>query len=118
MSVAAGIPDFRTPGTGLYDNLEKYNLPHPTAVFDVDFYKSNPNPFVALASEIWPGNHLPTLTHAFIKVLSDKGLLMRNYTQNIDGLEFIAGVRGVGEGGEGGGASAYPLLAGTGGGDH
>lgn len=33
ISVAAGIPDFRTPGTGLYDNLQKYDLPKPTAVF-------------------------------------------------------------------------------------
>lgn len=24
LSVAAGIPDFRTPGTGLYSKLEKY----------------------------------------------------------------------------------------------
>jgi hypothetical protein len=93
VSVAAGIPDFRTPGTGLYDNLEKYNLPHPTAVFDIGFYKRNPSPFVMLASEIWPGRHLPTLTHAFLKVLDDKGLLLRNYTQNIDGLEVIAGVK-------------------------
>lgn len=29
LSVAAGIPDFRTPGTGLYDQLAKYNLPRP-----------------------------------------------------------------------------------------
>ena len=28
-SVSAGIPDFRTPGTGLYDNLQKYSLPRP-----------------------------------------------------------------------------------------
>jgi NAD-dependent SIR2 family protein deacetylase len=28
ISVAAGIPDFRTPGTGLYDNLSKYKLPY------------------------------------------------------------------------------------------
>lgn len=27
VSVSAGIPDFRTPGTGLYSQLEKYNLP-------------------------------------------------------------------------------------------
>jgi Sir2 family len=33
ISVAAGIPDFRSPNTGLYDNLQKYNLPEPTAVF-------------------------------------------------------------------------------------
>jgi len=29
VSCSAGIPDFRTPGTGLYDNLSKYNLPYP-----------------------------------------------------------------------------------------
>ena len=29
ISVSAGIPDFGTPGTGLYDNLQKYNLPPP-----------------------------------------------------------------------------------------
>lgn len=28
ISVSAGIPDFRTPKTGLYSNLEKYNLPY------------------------------------------------------------------------------------------
>ena len=31
-SVSAGIPDFRTPGTGLYDNLASYNLPAPEAM--------------------------------------------------------------------------------------
>ena len=29
VSVAAGIPDFRSPGAGLYDNLKKYKLPSP-----------------------------------------------------------------------------------------
>ena len=38
---AAGIPDFRSPGTGLYDNLQKYNLPDPTAIFSLDFFKVN-----------------------------------------------------------------------------
>jgi NAD-dependent SIR2 family protein deacetylase len=88
-----GIPDFRTPGTGLYDNLQKYNLPYPEAVFDVDFYREKPQPFCALAKELWPGlTHSPTLTHSFLKLLSDKGLLLRNYSQNIDGLEFLAGL--------------------------
>jgi NAD-dependent histone deacetylase SIR2 len=27
ISVSAGIPDFRTPGTGLYSQMAKYNLP-------------------------------------------------------------------------------------------
>ena len=39
ISTAAGIPDFRSPGTGLYDNLEKYDLPHPQAVFEIKFFK-------------------------------------------------------------------------------
>ena len=36
---AAGIPDFRSPGTGLYDNLQKYNLPSPQAIFDISFFR-------------------------------------------------------------------------------
>jgi hypothetical protein len=35
-STSAGIPDFRTPGTGLYDNLASYGLPYPEAIFDID----------------------------------------------------------------------------------
>jgi NAD-dependent SIR2 family protein deacetylase len=74
--------DFRTEGTGLYDNLQKYNLPYPEAVFDLSFYKNNPDPFVQLASELWPGlKHSPTVTHSFIALLEKKGLLLRNYTQ-------------------------------------
>ena len=82
VSCNAGIPDFRTPGTGLYDNLQKYNLPFPEAVFELDFYRSNPEPFVQLASELWPGlRHSPTVTHSFIALLERKGLLLRVYTQ-------------------------------------
>mmetsp|Transcript_37511 Transcript_37511/g.90993 ORF Transcript_37511/g.90993 Transcript_37511/m.90993 type:complete len:192 (+) Transcript_37511:2882-3457(+) len=32
------------------------------------------------------------MTHSFLKLLSDKGLLLRNYSQNIDGLEHLAGI--------------------------
>jgi len=94
VSVSAGIPDFRTPGTGLYDNLQKYNLPEPEDVFDLEFYRANPSPFVSLVQELWPGQnkHKPTLTHTFIRLLDKKGILRRNFTQNIDGLEVIAGV--------------------------
>ncbi|KAF9351266.1 NAD-dependent protein deacetylase sirtuin-2 [Mortierella sp. NVP85] len=39
ISTAAGIKDFRSPGTGLYDDLERFNLPYPEAVFDIGFFK-------------------------------------------------------------------------------
>jgi NAD-dependent SIR2 family protein deacetylase len=129
-SVSAGIPDFRTPGTGLYDRLQHFHLPYPEAIFDLDYYKIQPKPFVELCQEIWPGKEgtirkenivsdiisnmtftfivphfyihfntvlllggaRPTLAHAFCKVLEDQGMLRRIYTQNIDGLEALAGI--------------------------
>ena len=39
ISVAAGIPDFRSPKTGLYAtmNLQKYNLSKPEDIFTIGF---------------------------------------------------------------------------------
>jgi|MDSW01.2.fsa_nt_gb NAD-dependent deacetylase sirtuin 2 len=92
ISVSAGIPDFRTPGTGLYDNLQKYDLPHPTAVFELDYFQENPAPFYLLAKELYPGQYPPTPTHHFVRLLHEKGLLLRCFTQNIDSLEAAAGL--------------------------
>jgi len=92
VSVSAGIPDFRTPGTGLYDNLAAYDLPYPQAVFEIGFFKSNPEPFYLLASHLQPGKFEPTKTHKFIKLLETKKKLRRCFTQNIDSLETKAGV--------------------------
>jgi hypothetical protein len=39
ISTSSGIPDFRTPGTGLYSNLEKYRLPYPEAIFDLGYFR-------------------------------------------------------------------------------
>lgn len=48
ISVSCGIPDFRTPGTGLYYNLQKYNLPEPESMFDLSYFSQNPEPFYRL----------------------------------------------------------------------
>lgn len=79
--LAAGIPDFRSPGSGLYDNLQKYNLPYPQAIFEINFFRENPKPFFVLAKELYPGIFKPTIGHYFIRLLQEKGYLLRHYTQ-------------------------------------
>ncbi len=79
---------YRTPGTGLYDNIHKFNLPYAEAIFDIDYFAIDPKPFYTLAQELYPSGHYrPNVVHYFVRLLHEKGLLLRMYTQNIDGLE-------------------------------
>jgi NAD-dependent SIR2 family protein deacetylase len=51
------------------------------AIFDVDYFARKPDAFYYLCRELWPGKHSPTPAHHFIRLLSDRGLLQRCYTQ-------------------------------------
>ncbi|KAF8972683.1 DHS-like NAD/FAD-binding domain-containing protein [Flammula alnicola] len=97
ISVSCGIPDFRSRD-GLYASLKnkgEYDLDDPQQMFDIRYFKENPSVFYSFASQIYPSNFVPSPCHRFIKAVEDHGKLLRNYTQNIDTLETLAGVKQV-----------------------
>ena len=70
ISVSAGIPDFRSPKTGLYANLKEYELPRPESIFELDYFREKPEAFYQLAKDFLDLEKFhPTPTHFFIKLL-------------------------------------------------
>jgi NAD-dependent deacetylase len=89
ISVPSGIPDFRSPGTGLWENVD------PMAVAHIDAWRADPERF-------WHfyGNRFQTLrdkepngAHRALVELERRGILDAVITQNIDGLHRHAGTR-------------------------
>ena len=106
VSCASGIPDFRSPG-GLYDTLRPELLTasaldrqkmalDATQVVSFDMFSHNQFPYLEVRRPFILGTAArkwkPTISHFFFKVLHDKGLLRRLYTQNIDGLDHQLGI--------------------------
>ncbi|KAL9938369.1 hypothetical protein V8E36_002992 [Tilletia maclaganii] len=97
ISVSVGIPDFRSMD-GIYAQLQregKYHLDDPTDMFDKRFFQRDPTCFYDFVHSLWPSAFTPSPTHFFIKLLEDRGQLLRDYTQNIDTLEHQAGIKRV-----------------------
>lgn len=96
VSVSCGIPDFRSRD-GIYARLavDFPDLPNPQAMFDIEYFRKDPRPFFKFAKEIFPGQFQPSLCHKFIAMLDKEGKVLRNYTQNIDTLEQVAGIQRI-----------------------
>ena len=98
ISVSSGIPDFRSKDIGLYNTLdcELYNIPSAELLFDYEFFRIDAEPFYKFAGKLVPDDNLkPSPCHKFIASLEARGKLLRNYTQNVDGLERKAGISRV-----------------------
>jgi NAD-dependent histone deacetylase SIR2 len=98
ISCNAGIPDFRSTD-GLY-NMVKHLYPRAVVkgkdLFDAVLF-SNPTSvrvFFTFITQLRKSilKAESTATHKLIKMLKDKGRLLRCYTQNIDGLEKDLGL--------------------------
>ncbi|KAK4957627.1 NAD-dependent histone deacetylase sir2 [Elasticomyces elasticus] len=93
ISTSLGIPDFRSKNSGFYDQVQALGYADGQDVFNIETFDQNPADFYSLAGAILPDLKRFSPTHAFIKLLQDKGRLQRNYTQNIDNLEALAGIK-------------------------
>jgi NAD-dependent deacetylase len=87
ISVPSGIPDFRTPMTGLWANVDPMEVAH------IDVWRRDPERFWSFYGQrfaILDGKE-PNGAHRAIAELERRGLVSGVITQNIDGLHAAAG---------------------------
>jgi NAD-dependent deacetylase len=89
ISVPSGIPDFRSPGTGLWANVDPMEVAH------IDAFRRDPERFWQFYGQRFAllRDKRPNGAHAALVELERRGLLEAVVTQNIDGLHRAAGTR-------------------------
>jgi NAD-dependent deacetylase len=89
ISVPSGIPDFRSPGTGLWENVDPMEVAH------IDAFRRDPERFWAFYGERFQTleHKRPNRAHEVLAELEQAGLLDAVITQNIDQLHARAGSR-------------------------
>lgn len=92
ISTSAGISDYRGEKSKIQTIAQEFDLNGPEDVFDIIQFKQNPLPLYCALNHLFFEDYRPTVAHQFIKQLADKNMLLRCYTQNIDGLEFKTGL--------------------------
>jgi len=93
ISTAAGIPDFRSKG-GLFEQTKtKYGYSRPESFFQISNFYKHPEHFYDFCRDFDISECRPTTTHLFMGFLcNEKKIVRRIFTQNVDGLELLAGV--------------------------
>jgi NAD-dependent deacetylase len=87
ISVPSGIPDFRTPGEGLWEKVDPMEVAH------IDSFRRDPARFWSFYRPRLHGlgGVEPNPAHGVLAELERRGLLEGVITQNIDMLHFKAG---------------------------
>ena len=93
MSTASGIPDFRSPGTGIWTHVD------PLSVMSLAAFRADPEGFYrALAPLVGNWSQArPNAAHLALAQLEAWGLVAGIITQNVDNLHQEAGSRRVWE---------------------
>jgi NAD-dependent deacetylase len=91
ISVPSGIPDFRTPETGLWANVDPMEVAH------IDVFEREPARFWSYYRPRFNtlGDKRPNGAHEALAELERRGLLAGTITQNIDRLHRAAGSQNV-----------------------
>ncbi len=89
ISVPSGIPDFRSPGTGLWENVDPMEVAH------IDVFRRHPQRFWHFYGDRFQAleSKEPNGAHRALVELERRGLLDAVITQNIDRLHARAGTR-------------------------
>jgi NAD-dependent deacetylase len=87
ISVPSGIPDFRSPGTGLWERVDPMEVAH------IDAFRSDPARFWSFYGERFAAlaDKQPNGAHRALVAMERRGMLQAVITQNIDMLHSRAG---------------------------
>jgi NAD-dependent deacetylase len=91
ISVPSGIPDFRSPGEGLWEKIDPMEVAH------IDAFRRDPAKFWSFYRPRFQvlGDKEPNGAHRALAELERRGLLEAVITQNIDQLHHKAGSKRV-----------------------
>jgi NAD-dependent deacetylase len=91
VSVPSGIPDFRTPETGIWANVDPMEVAH------IDVFERDPARFWSYYRPRFHalGDKRPNAAHGALAELERRGLLAGTITQNIDRLHRAGGAENV-----------------------
>jgi NAD-dependent deacetylase len=87
ISVPSGIPDFRSPGTGLWEKVDPMEVAH------IDAWRHDPDRFWSFYGQRFASltDKRPNAAHVAVAEFERRGLVRGVITQNIDRLHRMAG---------------------------